>query len=637
MSATTHYSNWTEYYDALPASTTINQGRMEQMLQSFDSSISPAGVQASMLQNKDIVFLPRTGFNKSLGLLHHLEILGGTIASPVEQCACILGIDRATEIVVSPDASILFKNPHVDHYILPARADIMKCTSVEEIDQLQVSNQHIRPRNFIPVPPFLIRTVANSIDSVNQNSKAVLLNTIKAIKEFDELYKDDDFFTEKAAIKCKLFIQWLFVAATDDNDEGIAQINFVPCLSVDLLQQISNFKSSTLTTNQDLNSQVTQALVAPLQQLAASSRSTQEALLRMTETQAKELSTSEKSFKKIPSKYRNMLLMAGSLGQVTPSTLNEEAMEFFKLSGVKQAHIHLNTILEGKHIRVSVPHAVANALYNGAFKWTNLAVPSGFASTVMETESFLRNDVLREAMVLEASTKFSISDEYVEKLRKTSIEFPTTSEDTIERFKAMRELSILFFQTESLLAQFYINLVNWCLTNRRTLDLSISTYVKFIAKFLMATDNRVNLFFEHCMNAESPRELPIRLLRADSICDSIEVNEFYYNLPKTVKLVAPSSAGDKRNADGYKKDQNPQRVTNTNMVQDWKLRDNEDYSVFRHKVKEGPLLSFGCHGCHRFHNQGVCFSDCENVASHCKLTGNDFELFNKRVKAIRGE
>ena len=168
------------------------------------------------------------------------------------------------------------------------------------------------------------------------------------------------------------------------------------------------------------------------------------------------------------------------------------------MSGIKQAHIHLNSIMDSKIIRVSVPHVVANALLCGNLKWMNLTVPSGFSASVLETELYLQSNILQDAMVLEASTKFSITYEFVGKLTKTSVHLPSMSEDLIERFKAQRELAILFFTVESYIAQFYITLVNWNIKFRRIVDLRVATDTKFISKFLVATDSRVNLYLEFC-------------------------------------------------------------------------------------------------------------------------------------------
>ena len=90
-----------------------------------------------MTKNKDIVFLARTGLNKSLGLFHRLEVSGGTEVNPEEECAFILGLNRNNAIMVTPDIKSLFKTPHQDACKVAARAKIMNCASVEDIENIQ--------------------------------------------------------------------------------------------------------------------------------------------------------------------------------------------------------------------------------------------------------------------------------------------------------------------------------------------------------------------------------------------------------------------------------------------------------------------------------------------------------------------
>jgi hypothetical protein len=338
-----------------------------------------------------------------------------------------------------------------------------------------------------------------------------------------------------------------------------------------------------------------------------------------------------------------MLLNASSIGEAKPSSLTDQAMDFFKLPGIKQAHVHLNSMMESKGIRVSIPHAVVNTLYYGAFRWTNLATPSGFAASVLETESYLRNDVLQNAMVLEAATKFSISDKYVDKLTKTAVQFPVTAEEIIERFKAMRALASFFFPMESYITQFYIQIANWCMKNRGIIDLRVAMDKKFIAKFLVATDNRVNMFLGECMRAEMPMDVSPRWLNSRSIYERIEMGEFNYNLPSSVKTILPADQSDDNNGNNNasskrRADEMSVRVTNNNLVSKWKIREDENYAdVFKGKVTGGPILSMGVAGCHKFHNKGFCYEDCTQKASHCALSGDDFKKFDARVKALRGE
>ena len=124
--------------------------------------------------------------------------------------------------------------------------------------------------------------------------------------------------------------------------------------------------------------------------------------------------------------------------------------------------------------------------------------------------------------------------------------------------------------------------------------------------------------------------------------DERENQEMVHNILGIQKehIATPDDGSRKRKSDEEKGkgSKTSVRVVNQNQVNDWKLRDGEDYiTVFRHKVRGGPKLSMGCYGCNKFHNKGWCFTDCDNVASHIELVGDDFKKFDDRVKALRGE
>ena len=124
----------------------------------------------------------------------------------------------------------------------------MSCTSLEDVENLEASNsQTIRPRNFIPVPPFLVKILSDSIAANKANTSKVFLDVITAIKDFDEIYDDDDEFKEKASTKCKLLLHWLYVASRDDDANGIAQIQFATCTNKSLLAKLRNFMTVNLT------------------------------------------------------------------------------------------------------------------------------------------------------------------------------------------------------------------------------------------------------------------------------------------------------------------------------------------------------------------------------------------------------
>ena len=131
--------------------------------------------------------------------------------------------------------------------------------------------------------------------------------------------------------------------------------------------------------------------------------------------------------------------------------LNKEAMDLFALPNSKAAYIHLNSLLESNKVRCSVSPAMANHLFVGSFRWTNMIKPSGLASLVLTSESYLREIILSEALVLEVSTRFGISSEFVSKLTETTIVFPENCEDMIERFKGLKVLADYFFRADTII------------------------------------------------------------------------------------------------------------------------------------------------------------------------------------------
>ena len=291
------FANWFEYYYTLPTSYAVNAGKIEQMLKSFDAYLSATEARAKMTKKKDLVLLDRTGSNKALGLYHILEVSGVTVVNPEEECDFILVSNRNNAIVVTPDIESLFKTPHQDAHNMSSRSEVMKHASVEYIENIQDSDsQTIRAIFFIAVPPLLIRTISILIVANKGNTGNIFLDVIKAIKEFDYLYKDDSSFTEKADTKCKQLLQWFYVSEKDDDADGIAYIKFTSCTNDTLLKQVKDSEDAHLVQVQDPQDQVAQDLFAPLEQLEDSSRTMQESVLNMTVLQEKGTSSTKKYF-----------------------------------------------------------------------------------------------------------------------------------------------------------------------------------------------------------------------------------------------------------------------------------------------------------------------------------------------------
>ena len=90
---------------------------------------------------------------------------------------------------MTPDTDVLFVSPHVDAFQVAKKEDVLNCTTIEDIDNLEDNpTSSYRARNFIPIPPFLMQTVASSISANQGNAKKILLEVASVIKIFDTAF-----------------------------------------------------------------------------------------------------------------------------------------------------------------------------------------------------------------------------------------------------------------------------------------------------------------------------------------------------------------------------------------------------------------------------------------------------------------
>jgi len=169
-----------------------------------------------------------------------------------------------------------------------------------------------------------------------------------------------------------------------------------------------------------------------------------------------------------------MLLVASTVGQAIPESLNEDVMDFFSNSDSLHGQLKLNSLLEAARLKVSVSPALATCLQIGCFLWTNVFTPSGLAGSLMTTENVICLDFLHNALlVLEYSTKFEMSNSLLAKLTMTSVVFPTSVHKSIDRFNALRLIAVFFFGEISIIPQSLLAPTNWCENNKNLIQTRI--------------------------------------------------------------------------------------------------------------------------------------------------------------------
>ena len=639
----TTFPSWKEWFEAQDSADAINKSHQAELFTAFGPDIEKQKCLEEIIQHEETTFLFKVNFgDNNVNIFHHLMKIGGTIYQPTALYGFLQGVGQDTTWVVTPDIDILCKKPEGDAIPTPTPTILNGISSLAHIEALELSATiSYLPRNFIPIPPFLLKTVHDTIASHNGDAKQVMIASAKAITAFDVTHATDDDYNDKAKTKCRDFLFWLYLTIT--NHESIQATPAMGCSNDNVARKFKELESKLLTppknnnNTNDMSDALGTSLKRPFEVLATSASTTAEFVEKLTQLQKQSNEKSTKSFKKIPLKYQNMLLVATSTGEATNVDYEQAATEFFKTTNVLNAQVLLNSEMEAAKLDCTIPPAMATALTHGGFLWTNPLTPSGFAASTIISEGVLRTDTLYEGMVLDYSTKHDMSATSLAKLTRTQVMFPSSIETAIERIQALQTLSNYFFGRRSFVSQGLTKMVNLCLDNKQLLRTKLYLDSQFIAKLIFAVDDRTYQWLRQCSTAEAVTDTDLDLIDFQTLFKDILLNRFDINLPPNIAKITNV---DKHNDDEKKnKVRNaPVMVKNDTQVRDWKLRNTEKWeTVFRGKSRHGPTLSLGCKPCLKYHAKGFCFDDCSLIKSHQKLNADDTKSTENFIKELRGE
>jgi hypothetical protein len=195
------------------------------------------------------------------------------------------------------------------------------------------------PRNFVPIPPFLLDRINTTIDLTDGNGIAVLLAVIEEITDYDDTVvdkevSDDESQTEDVQTSCIDIVYWLYLTMK-------GKIYSTPTLG---------------------------------------------------ELQTKSSETAAKSFKRVPPQYQHMMIIASSQGSMVSNEINDEAKKFFASPDRAQAQLFLNTRLEEEGIECTVSTAMTTLFTYGNLIWTSTVTPSGLLSMVISSKDLFPNE-----------------------------------------------------------------------------------------------------------------------------------------------------------------------------------------------------------------------------------------------------
>ena len=638
----TTFASWQEWFDARDSATIINKSHQEELFKAFNADEDADKILEEIIQHEETVFLFKANFGAAnVNLFHHLKKIGGTIYQPAIAYGLIQGVGKATSWIMTPDTELLSTKPTGDAISTPTATVLNGVSTMDQVENLELSvSITYKPRNFIPVPPFLLETIQSTIENHNGNAKQVLLKCAQAITEFDTSHTNDAEYVDKAKTKCKELLYWLYLVG--DESTSIKATPLIGCSNTVVATHFKELETkllspnSTPATSTNVTEIVGETLKRPFEVLATSASTTADFVQKLTQLQKQSNEKSTKSFKKIPTKYQNMILVATSTGEATNVNYEQEAAEFFKTTNVLHAQVLLNSELEIAKLDCTISPAMATMLSHGGFLWSSPLTPSGFAASTIISEGIMRTDTLYEGMVLDYSTKHDMSATSLAKLTKTQVLFPSNIETTVERLQAIQVLSTYFFGRRSFISQGLIKLVNSCLDNKQLLRTRLFLDRQFIAKFIYAVDDRIYQWLRQCSSAEAVTDTDLELVDFTILFKDILLSRFDISLPPNISSVKASK--DDEDTSPKKPRAAPVMVRNDNQIREWKLRNDERWeTVFRAKSRQGPTLSVGCKPCLKFHAKGFCFEDCALIKSHVTLPPDDKTATANYIKELRGE
>ena len=81
-----------------------------------------------------------------------------------------------------------------------------------------------KPRNLIPILPFLLKPIQDSISKSNGDSRVVLVECVKAVKDFDKKHAKNAEYAYKAKSKCKKIMFWLYLVSHNNEKIDAVQV-----------------------------------------------------------------------------------------------------------------------------------------------------------------------------------------------------------------------------------------------------------------------------------------------------------------------------------------------------------------------------------------------------------------------------
>ena len=212
-------------------------------------------------------------------------------------------------------------------------------------------------------------------------------------------------------------------------------------------------------------------------------------------------------------------------------------------------------------------------------------------------------------------------------------------------------LSSYYFGTTSLLT-------NSLLTLYASVKLRVTAFEaiqcrdqRFATSFGYGVDTRTYRWLQQCRDATDRESIDDTLINFAPMVTQVLLDNFIQPLPDSLALIEKKEKrkitenhnplGDRDTRRPRRnQDDGTQKLNNPSMIDEWKLKANEDYSKFagQHFELKPKIEERYC--CARWHIRGYCFENCKNKVTHIpsqELNQASKTQFAVYVRTCRGE
>ena len=670
--------NWKDFFAARESNSRGNKNPAV-FLSAWSNSYS-LEAKLQLLTNDPNMAVLAANSGHEIMIFHSFKNLGGTIFSPADKVACLLGGTRMAPVIVVNEV------PLTDdlEIMTPSPEDILACTTIEELMDLdaplaEANEDTITYRGgntFLP-PPWLLDTI---FEANSDNPLTLILAAKAGAARFNERQlAADPTYTPNTDITLNEFVMWAWAIPRNlvsptkyfldpydsdlDNHQASRHQQCImslppppapaptttppgppPAFTAPPAPGPHGTASTTSVPPTTTNDSILHQLAVSITRQSEIGETHNELFARQLEHSLEKEDKKKDRLKKFHPSIKQLILFASAEeADTVPDDILDSCKRVFNAENQINAEQELT--LQFSNMGMQDAHfapGFVSALYSGKFMWSTNFSPNNFSPfMIFEGKPLLAPEQNQHRLILHLEDTTGKTSEDITTGGKLTVKAPTEFHKMLQQLKFFRGACVIFFGKSSIAASSLQALIDIVDKNKHIFK-SQEINIEFMSKFLFSIDKRFQLWLESCMTLSTRTEVDDGILNFLPLVDSVRYATFELRLPLTFTIKEQERAqgvktnnkrpngggggggGDPDDAattgNPKKKKKQNNRVTNKHQPEQFKMRTGETWAThFTNKnVNQRVPWDAEAKMCPRWFIAGYCFDNCFHKSSHVK-------------------